>query len=326
MSRYNYKSDYAVALILSILLHILFLIAIVSFNLLSYLFAENPPQEQPLVLELEPPGLEQPLAASEPEPEPEPKQEQEQKKQPEFEQPQQKIPIPLYHENTNADGQKVEEAIILSDKFSRSAAPDITTPEEAVAPDAEQGAESQQGEMMAEEEEKPELEDLAGDASTYDPSHLPVFTKEVLAGAEQETGEQNTPTQTRGQLELVQKSFSAQEVGDFRLSTYDWNYVPWQQAFIGKLYRVWQAPSAWYMGLIHGHTVIKFRISRDGRLLGYEVLEHNGHESLQTGNVNAIESVFPFRQLPESFPDDYLEITFRMIYPNLRDYRQGSTP
>lgn len=117
-----------------------------------------------------------------------------------------------------------------------------------------------------------------------------------------------------------QKKFSADLLGNITLSTYAWEWAPYINALKRKLHSVWFAPVAYYrLGLIHGYTDIRFTISRDGKILDYEVLAHNGHESLEQSSVSAINSVFPFKSLPASFPEQTLIITARLIYPNLRE-------
>ncbi len=116
-----------------------------------------------------------------------------------------------------------------------------------------------------------------------------------------------------------QKKFSADQLGDISLSTYAWEWAPYINAFKRKLYTVWFTPPAYHrLGIIFGQTVIRFTITRDGKISDYEVLEHQGHESLERSSVNAITAVFPFKPLPEKFPEESLTITARLIYPNLR--------
>ena len=330
------RRTYFYAFLLSILFHVLVVLLLLALNAFASLNGDNvESQPEPLVLEFEQP----------PQPERIPPEQPEEQPQEEEEAPEEEVPeelaerepvdlqqIPLFHENPNSVKAPDEETLILSEQSSRSAAPDITETGDAIAPNTDPGSMPEKGEDIAEQdaeaEDNPEesveelLDDLTGDEAVKLPSNAPEFSRNKLTNKSETDGENLRPHENVAKVDLVQKEFNAQEVGEFRLSTYDWNYVPWQQAFIAKLYRVWQAPSAWYIGLIHGYTVIRFKVSRDGKLLGYEVLEHNGHESLRTGNVNAIESVFPFRDLPGHFPDDHLEITFRMIYPDLKKLRR----
>jgi len=116
-----------------------------------------------------------------------------------------------------------------------------------------------------------------------------------------------------------QKEFSADQLGDISLSTYAWEWAPYINAFKRKLYTVWFTPPAYHrLGLIYGQTIVRFTITKEGNISNYEVLEHQGHESLERSSVNAITAVFPFKPLPENFPEESLTITARLIYPNLR--------
>jgi outer membrane biosynthesis protein TonB len=116
-----------------------------------------------------------------------------------------------------------------------------------------------------------------------------------------------------------QKKFSADQMGDISLSTYAWEWAPYINSLKRKLYTVWFTPAAYHrLGLIYGQTVIEFSISREGKLLYYKVHDHQGHESLEKSSVNAITAVFPFKKLPDHFPEDNLTITARLIYPKLR--------
>jgi len=116
-----------------------------------------------------------------------------------------------------------------------------------------------------------------------------------------------------------QKEFSADQVGDISLSTYAWEWAPYINALKRKLYTVWFTPAAYHrLGLIHGQTIVEFSISREGKLLYYKVHDHQGHESLEKSSVNAITACFPFKKLPDHFPEESLTITARLIYPKLR--------
>jgi len=119
---------------------------------------------------------------------------------------------------------------------------------------------------------------------------------------------------------LRQQKFSADQLGGLTLSTYSWEWAPYINAMKRKLQQVWYAPAAYsQLGLISGQTTIQYVISREGNLIKYDVLEHQGHESLLKSSVNAIESLFPFKQLPANFPDETLTIRATLIYPDLRE-------
>lgn len=121
---------------------------------------------------------------------------------------------------------------------------------------------------------------------------------------------------------LNQNRFSVKELGAISLSTYKWQWAPYVNAMKNKLDRVWFPPAAYYrLGLIHGQTILRFTISRKGNILELTVLDHNGHESLKTSSIKAIESLFPFLPLPDDFPEKTLTITAKLFYPDLRNRR-----
>jgi outer membrane biosynthesis protein TonB len=118
---------------------------------------------------------------------------------------------------------------------------------------------------------------------------------------------------------LQQNQFSADDVGDISLSTYAWQWAPYINYFKKRLSQVWYAPAAYNrLGLIHGYTIIRFTMNRDGVLLDYKVLKQEGHASLQNSSVKAVNAAFPLKKLPAHFPEETLTLILRMIYPNLR--------
>lgn len=119
-----------------------------------------------------------------------------------------------------------------------------------------------------------------------------------------------------------QQDFSVEELGSISLSTYAWEWAPYVNKMKKKLHRVWYPPTAYSrLGLIHGYTVIKYTINREGKLTQFKVLKHKGHESLEVSSSEAIKALFPFLPLPDSFPEEHLTITAKLFYPNLRQGR-----
>jgi len=156
--------------------------------------------------------------------------------------------------------------------------------------------------------------------------------KDALVGKRETVDEQvPAPDRNREKLQIPvaeeqttnnifhQLKLSASDLGSMTLSTYAWEWAPYINAMKRKLQSVWYTPIAYNrFGLIHGSTVIQFTLSKDGRLLDMKVLEHEGHESLQSSSVNAIRAVFPFKSLPNNFPDETLTIIARLNYPEWR--------
>ncbi len=153
------------------------------------------------------------------------------------------------------------------------------------------------------------------------------FSKEALTGyskkrarprAEKSTLLENIQRSEGTNERMKQQELSVLEVGGLTLSTYRWQWAPYVYAMKRKLKHVWIAPAAYYrLGLIHGATVIKFTINRDGTLAGMQLLRHKGHGSLQISSTQAIEALFQFLPLPNDFPEETLTIIAELTYPDL---------
>ncbi len=156
------------------------------------------------------------------------------------------------------------------------------------------------------EEETPDLEDWWG-------SDLPTLLK---SGEEGEAGDRGFDF---NQIERGAPSAGVSYVGEFSLSTYEWNYAPWLHKFSNQLYRHWIPPYAYRsLGMIHGMTRVRLVIAKNGHLDSFEVLETEGHQSLHEASEAALKAFAPYMALPASFPEEYLVLTIGLHYPALR--------
>lgn len=104
-------------------------------------------------------------------------------------------------------------------------------------------------------------------------------------------------------------------IGNITLNTTEWDFAPYLLDLKRRIRQKWIPPVAFsVLGAIHGYTWVQFRIYPDGRMEQLSVLETEGHESLHRSSVNAINGAAPFRELPEHFPEEYLEIAFGFYY------------
>ncbi len=155
-------------------------------------------------------------------------------------------------------------------------------------------------------EETPDLQDWWG-------SDSPTLLKEGEEG----------PAGDRGfdfnQSESGSQGVGVSFVGNFSLNTYEWAYGPWLQKFGNQLYRHWFPPYAYHrLGMIHGMTRVRLVIAKNGKLLSFEVLETEGHQSLHESSEAALKAFAPYSPLPASFPEDKLVLTCELHYPALR--------
>lgn len=286
-----------ISIVVSIFLHLAILILLQEKYLFGSTVVQQPEPPKPLELVFE---------------QPQPPQEQQQ-------------PERFYElvENPNASGEKPDAAGMLSTEASRSSAPKITDQNLHAIPGSE--TENTRRQQSAEQaQQSPEVLNAIQNAMlAYRSSHS--FTRSALTGQEEKPPEKTKSEDTKGETQKTPPGFRADLVGDFALSTYSWEWAPYWLAFKRKLNRVWFAPPAYYqLGLIHGYTIVRFKVSRDGQLFDFRVLRHVGHESLKESSINAIRASFPFMPLPDNFPDNYLEVTIKMVYPDLRQYNAAN--
>jgi hypothetical protein len=288
-----------IAVVISIILHLVGLLMINGFDLFAFSREEPPPEIAPLELEFEQPKVpEQQIAEN--------------------------LPEEKFYElveNPNATGQTPETSDKLSTASSLSQAPSIIPGQIREIPGQE--VEKQASSQNQSEEDRQQLQEaLEKSILAYKENRS--FSRSALTGKKEpapKVDESSEKGAERGESSQRPEGFDADLVGDFSLSTYEWEWAPYWLAFKRKLNRMWFAPPAYFMGLIHGHTILRFKVYRNGTIADLEILRHVGHESLEQSSFGAIEAVFPFLPLPENFPDEYLEVTLKLIYPDLRAYR-----
>ncbi|MBT4141154.1 MAG: hypothetical protein HOE48_24815 [Candidatus Latescibacteria bacterium] len=126
----------------------------------------------------------------------------------------------------------------------------------------------------------------------------------------------------RKSVPLENSPTSALEHGGLQLSTYAWDFAPYMAYLKRQIDRHIFPPRIFDLGLVDGTTRLKFRIYRDGRLEGPELLDFKGSTMLKDTSLKAIELSAPFRNLPKDFPDDFLEIVGTFQFIVLRDHQQ----
>jgi len=105
--------------------------------------------------------------------------------------------------------------------------------------------------------------------------------------------------------------------GAISLNTVEWDYAPWLQRFRRELMRHWFAPYGYYLGAIHGWTLVELEIAKSGDVLRMEVLGEEGHEALRKASLAALRGAMPYRPLPEDFPEETLILRVKLIYPEI---------
>jgi len=111
------------------------------------------------------------------------------------------------------------------------------------------------------------------------------------------------------------RSSRAKDMGGLSFNTYNWDYAPYLLMLKRRIQRnIFPPPAFSKLGLINGETLLRFKIFPNGVMKDLEILGYNGHESLMLTSQSAVVSSAPFPQLPEDFPEPYLEVTGKFIY------------
>ncbi len=189
-------------------------------------------------------------------------------------------------------------------------------------PPVPQNAENPQEESEAEADEEHknnEAEESVKEnrAETEIPVIRKKFSRDVL------TRERNAMQADpfAGALSYNNREADAKEIGDFSLNTYNWDFAPYLLELKRRIQRnIFPPPAFSIMGIIEGEYVVRFTILPNGTLQKVEVLDSQGHESLERTSVKAIELSAPFLPLPDHFPEDRLVITGRFMYHILDEY------
>ncbi len=111
------------------------------------------------------------------------------------------------------------------------------------------------------------------------------------------------------------REFNAKELGGFSFSTYNWNFAPYMLAMKRKVERnIFPPPAFTRMGLIGGETILRFKVFPNGEVKDLNVLRFSGHPSLKETSVQAILNSSRFKPLPADFPEGFLEVTASFSY------------
>ena len=143
-----------------------------------------------------------------------------------------------------------------------------------------------------------------GNNSSPPLAHLPLST---LPNAPQINYKPPKPTYDN-------RESSVAALGDMSFSTLDWNFA-WYARYLKETIRSnWYPPYAFWLGMIDGEVIISFIIEKDGSITNTQILSSSTHESLDQSALGAILASNVLKPLPSDFPDKNLGVTFRFIY------------
>lgn len=297
MHNRTYKRRWRLILF-SVLLHLFLFLGIVLFAAFGFFKVELPQQPQknkPLVLTLEAPPPTPPKQVMET---PESARTEKLKEPPEY----------FSDKTARAQNEKSPENVAIGRAYSDG----ITS-----QPDPEEQPLLQE-QVDREQAERP----LAEKIIKKRPRVPNKFSKDFLKRNKSAERKKDVNTFKPGELtreRFDNKATRSLDLGAFSLNTYEWDFAPYLLRLKRKIEKnIFPPPAFTRMGLIGGKTLLKFRISPDGKLSVLEVIRFDGHEILRETSTNAIELSAPFDKLPRNFPEKFLEITAHFEYLNRR--------
>ncbi len=129
------------------------------------------------------------------------------------------------------------------------------------------------------------------------------------------TGQSSRPMTSPSNLSYENAEFNVDKLGGLAFNTYDWDFAPYMIYLKKRIQQhIFPPPAFTKLGLIQGHTLLRFRIYPDGHMDKVRLVRYEGHKTLMETSVNAVEISAPFKPLPRDFPKDYLEITGSFWY------------
>jgi TonB family protein len=90
------------------------------------------------------------------------------------------------------------------------------------------------------------------------------------------------------------------------------DFGSWLRRFRAQVYRNWLIPYA--AMALHGHTVLRFTIHRDGAVTDLIVLQPSSIDAFTKAAFNAIKTSNPTVPLPEAYPDESMVMTVIFYY------------
>lgn len=208
----------------------------------------------------------------------------------------------LSDKTARAQNQASPESLPVDDPYSEGIIPSPQMPEQP------------QAQPNPEQESAPETSQKAETVAKVPPKKN-TFSREFLSPSSEQK-----PQEQPGMGELNRErsenlNSRAPDLGSFSLNTYSWEYAPYMLRLKRKIEKnIFPPPAFTHMGMISGTSYLKFRITPAGKLELLEVVDYNGHKSLMETSRRAIQLSIPFEPLPESFPEEFLEITARFEY------------
>jgi len=98
------------------------------------------------------------------------------------------------------------------------------------------------------------------------------------------------------------------------LDTQDLMYTSYMQGLKRRIEDIWKYPETARRDGVEGDLVMKFSISKSGRVVDIELIKSSGYPMLDEAAKKALADASPFNPLPENWKKDSFTITGTFIY------------
>jgi len=224
----------------------------------------------------------------------------------------------------------IEESPLVSDKNTRAKdenQEDFTNTQNPYSPGDLEFKEYEQPEVIPEPD--PGLPEVAqkeqeGSEDQKEPEEENISDGDLLSYNKEESSEEKSPSnepqeEMRKKLSFENLISSAADKGGISFNTYDWEFAPYMLAMKKRIESNWNPPYAFtHLGAISGTNSFRFKVMPDGKVRNLDMLATNAHYSLDQSSSMAIEGSSPFMPLPLNFPEDHLEVTITFSYNILK--------
>ena len=117
---------------------------------------------------------------------------------------------------------------------------------------------------------------------------------------------------------LLDKQVSRQDVSvddePISLDTKEVKYVSYFNRIKHQIQRAWIYPAQASQKGISGQLTLKFEISRDGNLIGVQLVDNSGFEILDIGAIKAIKEAAPYYPFPITISKKKISILATFVY------------
>ena len=149
---------------------------------------------------------------------------------------------------------------------------------------------------------------------------IPAVSLLFLPETERRGKSDDAPEEVRRSFRGVEPERTNEEQVQYSLNTYRWSFERYMENWAVDIVKWWRAPLDYTLGKMPegGHVWVRVRLDRAGKLIEYRVFPSRLSAEMELRVVQALIGSLERPALPDSFPNERLEINWKFIYPAIR--------